>query len=165
MLKHIQKVLFWLLIGIQSSLASSETDKILDEFAYDARRYGVYIEDRIGPNSLEIRIKSLRSVGKKTIGLCQHKNKKIITLDRKFWNNASDARKETLLYHELGHCVLLRGHTSKRLPTGEYASIMTPYILPEKDYLEHREYYVMELFERQAQDFLKDSLDFHIESP
>jgi len=164
MLKHIQKLAFWLLIATQTAFGS-EVDNILNRFADDAKRYGVYVEDRIGSHALEINIKSLKSVGKNTIGLCQHRAKKIITLDKKFWRNASDLRKETLLYHELGHCVLLRDHTSKRLPTGEYASIMTPYILPEKDYIAHHEYYVMELFDRQSNISTKDFLDFDADTP
>lgn len=33
-----------------------------------------------------------------------------IAIDDNFWNRASDAFREFVVYHELGHCVLHRGH-------------------------------------------------------
>lgn len=33
-----------------------------------------------------------------------------VTIDRTFWNNASSAYKELVIFHELGHCYLWRGH-------------------------------------------------------
>jgi hypothetical protein len=72
--------------------------------------------------------------------------RRIVTFDTTFWNSVDDVRRETLVNHELGHCILNRGHTSAKLSTGEYASIMTPYILSRATYLAHYTYYINELF-------------------
>ena len=51
-----------------------------------------------------------------TVGLCTvwtstKKRYKQITVDPEFWADAEDERKELLMYHELGHCVLDLGHS------------------------------------------------------
>lgn len=160
-LKRIQNTALWFLISIQSASASTTVHKILSQFVDDGKRYGVDVAESVRPDRLSVRIKSLKSVSRKTIGLCvKGKSRNTITLDTKFWNQVDEIRKETLLYHELGHCVLGRGHTSKRMASGEYVSIMTPYILSEKTYLAHREYYILELFENS-----KEGLEFNEELP
>ena len=45
-----------------------------------------------------------------------------ITIDFDFWQTANSVRRLTLMYHELGHCLLGRGHTDK-------FSIMQPFLL------------------------------------
>src|SRR5262249_422047 len=40
------------------------------------------------------------------------------------WNN--DAELETLIFHELGHCVLGRGHDNELMPNHDPRSIMIP---------------------------------------
>ncbi|GAB3552445.1 hypothetical protein GCM10027577_34460 [Spirosoma fluminis] len=42
------------------------------------------------------------------------------------WQNASEAERECLVFHELGHCVLNRAHNTARLPNGAFASLMNP---------------------------------------
>lgn len=38
---------------------------------------------------------------------------KIIVINRTVWDSSCDAGKRALLFHELGHCVLNRGHVDK----------------------------------------------------
>lgn len=51
---------------------------------------------------------------------------KIITINPNLqcWDN--DVELETLIFHELGHCILGRNHTTARLPNGDPKSIMIP---------------------------------------
>jgi len=48
-----------------------------------------------------------------------------ITLDRAYWNNASDMQREFVVFHELGHCVLGRAHVDNSDANGNCTSIMT----------------------------------------
>lgn len=65
------------------------------------------------------------------------------------WENHTDAQKEILLFHELGHALLNRNHDNSRLPNGDFFTIMNEYnfytcyseFTPEK-----RKYYLDKLF-------------------
>ena len=52
---------------------------------------------------------------------------------------------EQIVWHELGHCVLHRGH-EERIYKGNPISIMYPYVLDRDTYMHDRVYYIMELF-------------------
>ena len=47
-----------------------------------------------------------------------------VTIDLGFWNEASDLIKEMVIFHELGHCSLLRGHREDAHGNGACVSIM-----------------------------------------
>jgi len=47
-----------------------------------------------------------------------------VTIDNGFWARANAATKEFVVFHELGHCVLLRDHDETSLSNGVCASIM-----------------------------------------
>jgi len=47
-----------------------------------------------------------------------------IVIDEAFFNQTSDLYKEMVIFHELGHCVLFRGHRETRDQHGNCVSIM-----------------------------------------
>ncbi len=47
-----------------------------------------------------------------------------ITIDKDFWNDASVVMKEIILFHELGHCYLHKGHNDQSHTDGTCISIM-----------------------------------------
>lgn len=47
-----------------------------------------------------------------------------ITIDEDFWNSASHLMREMVVFHELGHCVLSRGHSEATYQNGQCVSIM-----------------------------------------
>lgn len=47
-----------------------------------------------------------------------------LVIDISFWNEASDLKKEFLIFHELGHCYLERSHLDTTGPDGTCSSIM-----------------------------------------
>ena len=59
------------------------------------------------------------------IGQCRysHFQPNQVTIDHSFWNNASDAYKELVVFHELGHCYLWRDHNDTAI-NGVCQSIM-----------------------------------------
>lgn len=56
-------------------------------------------------------------------GLCVNYSG-IVTIDSVFWKNASETSRLWLIFHELGHCVLKRGHYNDKFSFGECKSIM-----------------------------------------
>lgn len=75
-------------------------------------------------------------------------NLRHIVIDQSFWNRASNLLREMVIYHELGHCVLGRGHTEGSFQNGICRSIMRSGLGTCRDaYTEaNRDYFVRELF-------------------
>ncbi|MCG8329316.1 MAG: hypothetical protein MI974_16595 [Chitinophagales bacterium] len=59
-------------------------------------------------------------------GQCSYNshNPNHVTIDEEFWANASDRYREYVIFHELGHCHLLRDHREAANPDGTCKSIM-----------------------------------------
>ena len=72
----------------------------------------------------------------------------LFSLAYKCWGEQSTYQREALVFHELGHAVLNRGHKASTLSNGAKASIMheKPQGLYEAATLNRREYYIDELF-------------------
>lgn len=68
-----------------------------------------------------------------------------IRIDQQRWIRMSMVQREMTLYHELGHCFLLKGHTSS-LHENIHVSLMNPEIFDERIYVANREKYMLELF-------------------
>ncbi|GAB3025834.1 hypothetical protein [Spirosoma pulveris] len=75
------------------------------------------------------------------------------------WQRASQPERECLVFHELAHCLLKRGHKTDKFPIGAFASIMNPNNVAiyatcqypiggdECDKRPRRVYYIDELFD------------------
>ena len=70
-----------------------------------------------------------------------------IEIDRLFWSGADDARRENLMFHELGHCLLGRAHVETTDRLGYPISVMYPYTLSSNLYAGRRTQYIAELFQ------------------
>lgn len=58
-------------------------------------------------------------------GTCQYgRHIHHVTIDRNFWNRSSSLIREMVVFHELGHCVLDRGHEESQNDNGVCLSIM-----------------------------------------
>jgi len=65
------------------------------------------------------------------------------------WQDTDDTHKEMVMFHELGHCVLFRVHTTAETNVNNQVipvSLMAPFLLDETIYSNNREYYLSELF-------------------
>jgi hypothetical protein len=98
-------------------------------------------------------------------GECLHiKNggqRKIIIVQNSYcWLDAATQNREALVFHELGHCLLVRNHREDKLPSGAMSSIMhsqnngpySPCVYDlggdgDCDKTARRSYYVNELFD------------------
>lgn len=58
-------------------------------------------------------------------GICRYKlGANEIGIDREVWNRSSEERKQWLIFHELGHCVLDRSHRNDKFENGMWKSLM-----------------------------------------
>ena len=73
---------------------------------------------------------------------------RVVLIDRFMWNSNNDLEKEFLIFHELGHCYLDRGHLNQADEHGYCVSIMhSSNLACENNYYNStREEYLDELF-------------------
>ena len=64
--------------------------------------------------------------GRGVVGQCAYSadSPHTVTIDLPFWNTASDILREYIVFHELGHCYLERGHLDAADANGNCLSIM-----------------------------------------
>jgi len=75
------------------------------------------------------------------VGLCYGYTDRVnnIEIDPNFWNKASENERENLIFHELGHCLLLLEHDDKMMDNNGISvpeSIMYPAIFGGEEYYE-----------------------------
>ncbi len=60
------------------------------------------------------------------IGNCRYRQDepRVVTVDRENWQYISDLEREYIIFHELGHCYLERGHDNSSDSSGVCLSIM-----------------------------------------
>lgn len=61
------------------------------------------------------------------IGQCGHTESEpsVVIVDKFYWDSASDLEREFVVFHELGHCALFKGHNDITDNQGNCVSIMT----------------------------------------
>lgn len=135
--------------GIDPGLADrGEFEKFFQNYLVYAKAHGVPTE---GDQALRIEFADLNSteVGRCETGFLQGR---IVYIDRVRWKDMSDGSKEALVLHELGHCLLNRGHRTDKFPAddpdmpGAQKSLMYPYATSGYRYESHKTYYLDELF-------------------
>ena len=72
--------------------------------------------------------------------------KPVITLNSIHWNKLDYYQQEMVVYHELAHCLLLKGHGMKNQPD----TLMTKSIFETTKYLANKDKYLKELFGYQS---------------
>lgn len=93
---------------------------MLDSFLLEASARNVELK----PAADDLVIQFGRIAGKKG-GSCKPDGiPKIITIDSMKWKFIDDAEKESLVFHELAHCLLLRPHNNETLKFGECKSLL-----------------------------------------
>ncbi len=99
-------------------------------------------------NEITVEIVSIPDQG--VAGLCNYNSHEPnhISIDREYWNQSSDLGREFVVFHELGHCVLIRDHLEGCTANRFYISIMRSGLGSCRDAYNqnNREYYLDELF-------------------
>jgi hypothetical protein len=80
------------------------------------------------------------------VGECRiYSNRRVIVILRAAWDKYDSFKREELIFHELGHCVLNRKHCNYQDEHG-YISIMNESLLSSDYYEENRDDLLEELF-------------------
>ena len=87
----------------------------------------------------------------------------LITVSQEWWPKLDVYSRENVIFHEMGHCVLNRGHRSDG-NNGLALSIMNPYIFGGSGYTTNYLHYIHELF-AQADSEVGMPLKFYNNSP
>lgn len=75
----------------------------------------------------------------------------VVTIAPDAWASSTDAEREQLVFHELGHCVLSLVHIAGITSAGIPKSIMDPVEIDGAIYSQYRDYYLQTLFNGSAQ--------------
>lgn len=83
-------------------------------------------------------------------GTCQYSSQmpNHVTIDADFWNRSGELNREFVVFHELGHCALVRDHEDACTTDGLYTSLMRSGLGDCRDAYssQNRQYYLNELF-------------------
>lgn len=129
-----------------------ELQPYINEFLIDARVNGVnvVIDDLI--------VKFASNLGTDILGDCYMNDRgqdgpPLVQISIDEWPTLGPYQRQSLLFHELGHCVFWYEHDQSWVttPLGDYIpkSIMFPYIEPENIMETYWNYYVIEFFTGQ----------------
>ena len=115
-------------------------DEYIDMFLDDAAEYS---EEEVIIDDLVVQFDTIPQISTagRTVGVCFRgpNTTPTIKIDRDFWNGSTNVRKMILMYHELGHCVLKRGHVNTR-------SLMLPSLILPAEFVYFKDFYLDELF-------------------
>lgn len=112
--------------------------KYFDEFMYHVQEHNLHPQPEVTANFVD-------KIDDNTIGYCQGT---AIVIDKTKWESLTETKREILMFHELGHCLLLKHHNESLHSNYEPVSIMYPYLLTtDTFYTEHKAEYIQELFQ------------------
>ncbi|MEM6724425.1 MAG: hypothetical protein AAF598_10335 [Bacteroidota bacterium] len=116
------------------------------QFEQEAAVRGLFID--LAEAEIEGQIAEIHEDG--VAGQCAYSSAapNLVTVDEGFWSEANDLFREFIIYHELGHCVLDRGHREDADGNGTCVSIMRSGLEDCRDGYtsDTREQYIDELF-------------------
>jgi hypothetical protein len=151
LLRSLYLIIFFLVLGCghQISYVDPELKPYVESFEKEALRFGLEIHVSGLVITMGEHDKMLELTGGKTYaGFCM--NYDTIYIDPLYWPRYSADQKESLMFHELAHCVLHREHDTVQIYDGRGIliprSLMYPQIPPPGVESRYRDYYLGELF-------------------
>lgn len=133
MTKYIYSIFFVAIISVLFFGCSEEEESAIDpdllpyieSFILEANERDI----NLSIDSLGIEIKFENISDPSVIGRCrrdENGNNESIAVDPIYWKQSTELEKEYVMYHELGHCVLNRPHTTASDGSNICLSIMEP---------------------------------------
>lgn len=117
-----------------------------EAFQEEGRKRGVSID--LANANISGEISSISEEG--VAGTCQYGSHitNHVTIDENYWSRASSYGREYVVFHELGHCFLLRDHNDRQDDGGICLSVMHSGLTQCRSLynIEYRAYYLDELF-------------------
>jgi len=169
---YCMRQLMWVAFLSFMILSCSSGDQTLNEFIEEEELgypnvdrmlwpYFSRFEEESAARGIAIDLRALRITGEiedlegeRVAGQCSfnHRQPNHITIDERFWQRSSENFREMIMFHELGHCVLYRGHLETELRNGACSSIMRSGNggCIDNYNTQTRRFYVDELFENRS---------------
>lgn len=159
-MKYIITILTLVLIGISCTEIEYNVDPIfepyVEDFTEEARKNGLDIDLREEGITIELSdVAQVDVSGRCFTGL----NQRRIVINKAAWLGGFEDFKRRLMFHELGHCVLGRGHRNEKFSNGIWKSSMHGSPLTEEElrtaipyYGFRKAYYDAELFDETIPD-------------
>jgi len=117
------------------------------DFMYPVKRFERYYGKKV--DDIDIKFDNLGAYRSwNTMGVCSFKTSKI-KVDMYWWRHIEylKYKKEALILHEIGHCILFRDHVEGVFEDGCPISLMNKNIVSNKCAKKYRDYYIKELVE------------------
>jgi hypothetical protein len=132
------------LVKLQQEVAESDLKKYENYFNLLADAYGAkYVKKPV--------VFMFDSHPGNIIGLCYMDTPiPVITIERRYWDAASEPEKMALMFHELGHCLLRRPHLDTVDEDGCAGSLMHSIASYGGCFPEQMDKYLKELFDNSA---------------
>lgn len=133
MVKYIYSLLFISIVSLLAWSCQPEEEPPIDpdllpyieRFIFEANERDV----NLTIDSLGITVQFENISDPSVIGRCRRDDNGVnesIAVDPIYWKLATELEKEYVMFHELGHCVLNRSHTTESDPSNICLSIMEP---------------------------------------
>lgn len=140
----------FILIGCNSQLIAQKIvsiDPVLDGYVENFIQIGHLEGHDIIIDNLVLHFTA--NLGEEILGQCSLGVTPAILISEYYWDALTEIEKTITVFHELGHCILLRSHDEVEINMGGYVvpqSVMYPYILEGEIYSTYWKYYTHELF-------------------
>ena len=123
-----------------------ELEPYFDLFAEEALKYGISVDYEA--RRIEGLIQDIPNASIQGQCFRNEERPNKVVIDVNYWNNATEAEKEFIIFHELGHCFLEREHLDTRNSDGTCVSIMhsSPSVCSFNLTDQNRKDYLNELF-------------------
>lgn len=134
------------LLGCDRPTHTFNVDSALLPYVEEFRAEALAQRSTVSIDELDMHFANTSGFGPGVVGRCEHGLVPQVTIDPVWWSIATPNNRENIVFHELGHCILMRDHDYAMLAPGVPASIMYPVVIPDSIYASHHTYYMYELF-------------------
>lgn len=139
-------LLSFLFIAYTSTPATTQIDTVFEPYMRVAP-FG--FNELLKESHLVIKLGIVKN--KEVVGYCSKEysvlglTRRLIVIDKDYWNAFSYKKRQLLLWHEIGHCMFNKKHDEREFLNGCPRSIMHPTVLSESCIDLHYEDYLLQL--------------------
>ena len=128
-----RSISFFIVLVFLTSCSDKEEFQDYSEFDKELWPYLLSFEEEAATRGIRIAINDLELEGSireieddGVAGWCRYSPSQpnVVAIDEDFWKDASSTWREFVVFHELGHCILGRGHRETQDGQGNCISIM-----------------------------------------
>lgn len=140
-------LLSFLFITYTSIPATTQIDPVFEPYM---RITPFGFNELVKESHLVIKLGVIRD--KEVVGFCAKEynvlgdlSRRLIIIDKNYWNGFSYKKRQLLLWHEIGHCMFNKKHDDNLFLDGCPRSIMHPSVIPEKCIDIYYDSYILQL--------------------